>query len=158
MVNSCFAFLAFCLETGLPVAITVFLLCSAGLGKTGESEKEVVLRGHVLCVDETKSVVPCDRADHLFALQVADGERFVFVPEDPNTRIFEDMRLHDRELQVRAWKRGEDRLEIIKVYSIKDGRLFDIHYFCPTCNIKAFVGGLCWCCREDFEFREVPVN
>lgn len=134
------------------------MLCNSGLMKADESDNEVIVRGRVICVDEKKSEVSCDRKDHLFALEVVDGTRYVFVPEDSNSRIFEDERLHERELQVKAWKRGQDQLEIIKVYSIKNEQLFDVHYFCQTCNIKAFVGGLCWCCQEEFEFRETPVG
>jgi hypothetical protein len=118
--------------------------------------KEIVLRGSVVCLDETGSEVSCGRDRYIFALKVANGSQFTFLPEDPSSRMFEDERLRQRELQVRAWLRGSDGLEIIKVRSVKGHQLYDVHYFCSTCNIKAFVGGLCWCCQEEFEFREIP--
>jgi len=161
MVNNSLSFRSPCPNLRLmrlAFSVGFFLLCSSGLCKAGESEKEIVLRGSVICVDETRSEVSCESDNRLFALKVADGRKFIFDPDDSNSRIFKDKRLHARELQVKAWDRGADRLEVIKVYSIKDGQLFDIHYFCQTCNITAFVGGLCWCCQEEFEFRETPVG
>ena len=155
MHNRSLSFLPTCMKLGITLLVFVGLVCFA---MAGEAEREVLVSGRVVCVDETGSEVPCHSDDRLFALKAADGRRHLFIPEDSNSRIFEDKRLHARELQVRAWNRGQNRLEIIKVYSIKNGQLFTIHYFCSTCNIKAFVGGLCWCCQEEFEFRETPVR
>ena len=137
----------------------VFLFLSVLIvGESDIVKKEVVVRGSVVCVNASGSEISCHGDDRLFALRTADGSQFFFLSEDPNSRMFEDERLHQRELEVRGWLRGEDRLEIIKVHSVKNDKLFDIYYFCSTCNIKAFVGGLCWCCQEQFEFREVSVD
>jgi len=148
------------IEFGLVIltfSMTLILFCASGQCMALEVDKEVVLRGRVICVDQDIMETSCESEDHSFALKVNDGRKFVFLPDDPNSKVFEDQRLHQRELQINAWDRGQNRLEIIKVYSVKEGRLFDIHYFCSICNIKAFVGGLCWCCQEEFEFRETPV-
>ena len=137
----------------------VFLFLSLlAVGESDIVKKEVVVRGSVACVNASGSEISCHGDDRLFALRTTDGNQFFFLPEDPNSRMFEDERLHQRELEVTGWSRGGNRLEIIKVHSVKDGQLFDIHYFCSVCNIKAFVGGLCWCCQEEFEFREVRLD
>jgi hypothetical protein len=150
------------IDSGLSILSNLVMIClfvsSLGSGESEMKEKEVVLRGNVVCVDETGFDISCQYEDRFFALKVEDGTRFIFLPEDPSSRMFEDDRFHHRELQVRAWNRGSNRLEIIKVFSVKDDRLFDVYYFCQTCNIKAFVGGLCWCCQDEFEFREIPVQ
>jgi len=146
------------LKRGILTCVGLFLVFVGSLVEASELDKEIVLRGHVICVDDSNSEVSCGDENHRFALEVADGRRFLFDPGDPNSKIFEDERLHQRELQVKAWRQDRDQLEIIKIYSIKNDQLFDIYYFCRTCNIKAFVGGLCWCCQEEFEFRETPVS
>jgi len=120
--------------------ITIFtigfvLICIGGSCMALEADKEVVLRGRVVCVNEDRMEVSCESEGRLFALKVDDGRKFIFLPKDPNSRVFEDQRLHQRELQVKAWDRGQNQLEIIKVYSVKDGKLFDINYFCHTCNL-----------------------
>jgi rubrerythrin len=68
--------------------------------------------------------------------------------------MFTDSRVRQRDLQVTARLRVGDHLEIIKVQSIKDGKLYDIIYFCEVCNIRAYAPGLCPCCRNELEFRE----
>jgi len=136
-----------------------FLFLSVlNFGESDIAKKEILVRGRVVCVDASGSEISCQADERLFALRTDDGSEFFFLSEDPNSRMFEDERLHQRELEVRGWLRGEDRLEIIKVHSVKNDKLFDIYYFCPTCNIKSFVGGLCWCCQKQFEFREVSVD
>lgn len=145
----------FIFGTGAMVFLFLSLLV---VGESDSVNKEVVVRGSVVCVDESGSEISCHGDDRLFALRTADGNQLFLLPEDPNSRMFEDERLRQREVEIRGWPRGKNRLEIIKVHSVKDGQLFDIHYFCSVCNIKAFVGGLCWCCQEEFEFREVSVD
>jgi len=136
----------------------LLMFCGGRQGNEGKSLQEVVLRGRVICVDKAGTQVSCRRDDRRFALRVADGRTFEFLQDDPNSMMFDDHRIRKRTLQVRGWRRGGNSLEIIKVHSLKDDQLFDIHYFCQTCNIKAFVGGLCWCCQEEFELREVSVD
>ena len=127
-------------------------------GETEMTEKELVVGGTVVCLDQVGSEASCSEESDLFALKTADGRRFTFRPEDPNSKMFRDERLRKRELQVRAWHSGPGELEIIKVHSVIGDQLHDVHYFCSTCNIKTSVGGLCWCCREEFEFREIPLG
>ena len=61
-----------------------------------------------------------------------------------------------RRFQITARLHSGDQLEIIKVQSVKEGKLYDIHYYCDVCSITAYVPGLCPCCRNELEFRETP--
>jgi hypothetical protein len=72
------------------------------------------------------------------------------------TPVFADSRVRQRELQITARAHARDELEIIKVQSIKAGKLYDIFYYCDVCSITAYVPGLCPCCRNELEFRETP--
>jgi len=40
------------------------------------------------------------------------------------------------------------------VQSVKEGKLYDIFYYCEVCSITAYTPGLCPCCRNELEFRE----
>jgi hypothetical protein len=62
--------------------------------------------------------------------------------------------VRERELQITARLREGNQLETIKVQSVKDGKLYDIYYFCDICSIRAYTPGLCPCCRNELEFRE----
>ncbi|HYP26064.1 MAG TPA: hypothetical protein VE262_05035 [Blastocatellia bacterium] len=100
----------------------------------------------------------CEDPSQGFGLIGADGAFYNFLQEDTSAAIFTDPRVRARELLITARPRAGNRLEIIQVQSIHDGKLFDIFYFCEVCNITAYAPGPCTCCRQDFEFRETPAR
>ena len=54
--------------------------------------------------------------------------------------------------------RADGTADLIKVYSVKHGKLHDVRYFCEVCNVTSFVSGLCPCCRAEMELKETPVE
>lgn len=120
----------------------------------------VVVRGHAVCLNslgqDAESFLGCNDANHYFGFETRSGKLYKFAPSDPMTPIFTDSRVRQRELQISARLHSGDQLEIIKIQSVKDGRLYDVYYFCQVCNITAYVPGLCPCCRAELEFRETP--
>ena len=119
-----------------------------------------VVRGRAVCLDaaglEAGALFGCNEASHRFGFAGKDGRLYKFSATDTMTAMFSDPRVRQRELQVTARLRAGDQLEVIKVQSIKEGKLYDIFYFCEVCNIKAYAPGLCPCCRNELEFRETP--
>jgi hypothetical protein len=122
----------------------------------------VVLRGHVICLDATGK-----RLDALlggngpgvrYALSDNGGKLHDFSSIDASAAIFTDQRVRQRELQVTAQSTVKHQLEIIRVQSIREGKLYDLYYFCELCNIRAYAPGLCPCCRNEMEFRETPAT
>jgi len=120
----------------------------------------VVLRGRVVCLDpqgrEVNPLFDCKGDDARFSLKSKDGKQYLFVAGDPETSIFTDSRVRQRDLQITAKLHPESRLELIKVQSVREGKLYDLYYFCELCNIRAYGPGLCPCCRNELEFRETP--
>jgi hypothetical protein len=129
------------------------------LAQAGE-QSFVVVRGRVVCLDalgrDEQSFLGCNEANKSFGFESKSGKLYKFIPSDPMTPIFTDNRVRQSELQISARMHSGDRLEIIKVQSIKEGKLYDVFYFCEVCNIRAYVPGLCPCCRNELEFRETP--
>ena len=123
---------------------------------------EVVLRGRAYCVDASGRLLGdrerCDPQTVRFVFKTATGKAYDFLPTDLSTAIFTDSRVRARELQLTANLYPEDRLEIIKVQSIREEKLYDLYYFCEVCNITAYAPGPCTCCREEMEFRETPAR
>jgi hypothetical protein len=117
----------------------------------------VELRGRVVCLGEGAALGPCGRESQRFALETPGGERHTFRTGDPLTAMFVDDRLRERELVVRARMTASDELETIKTYSVRDGRLHDLDYFCEVCNVVAYAPGLCPCCRRPMLLRETPL-
>ena len=81
-----------------------------------------------------------------------------FSADDPRTQTLSDARVRARTLQVTGWLRPGDVLEIVKLHSVVDGKLHDIQYYCGLCNVTAPTPGKCWCCQQEFTFKEVPKN
>jgi hypothetical protein len=117
----------------------------------------VELRGRVVCLGEGAVPGPCAAASDRFALETPGGRRYLFRPGDPLTGMLADDRLRERELFVRARQAPSDELETIKLYSVHNGRLHDLDYFCEVCNVVAYAPGLCPCCRRPMVLRETPL-
>jgi hypothetical protein len=124
-----------------------------GAGEGGVVE----LRGRVVCLGEEAAATPCLGPSARFALEARGGERHAFRPGDALGALFADERLRERELSVRARKTAADELETIKVYSVRNGKLHDLDYFCGVCNIVAYAAGPCPCCRGAMALRETPL-
>lgn len=124
----------------------------------GTAQEEITVRGRVVCLDSSgRPVGPCEGSDSPgYALESHDGKVYLFSGEDPRSDMLSDPRVRDRELQVVGWPRDGKVLEIVKLYSVRDGKLYDLYYHCDRCNITAHTPGLCWCCREPFDLREEP--
>jgi hypothetical protein len=123
---------------------------------------EVVLRGRAFCIDgagrQLVATEKCDPETSRFKFKTANGKGYDFLPSDISVAIFTDSRVRARELQLTANLYPEDQLEIIKVQSVRGGKLYDLYYFCEVCNITAYAPGPCTCCREEMEFRETPAR
>ena len=117
----------------------------------------VELRGRAVCLDAAHRREPCRTDSERFGLEAADGTLSAFPPEDVLAGIFKDARVRERDLAVRARPRPDGIVEIIKVCSVKQGKLQDVHYYCEVCAITAYAPGPCPCCRREMELRETPL-
>lgn len=125
------------------------------------SREEIRIRGRIVCLSASGPAVPerdCSPSPGDFALRTQGGKLYRFRASDAKTEMFLDTRVRERELEVVVWLEPPDQVEIIKVYSVRDGKLHDVYYYCEVCLITAYGGGPCWCCQEEFEFREVPLS
>lgn len=135
-----------------------------GAPQSGPAEPPglVVLRGHIVCLDGAgkprDGLFGCSGPNVRYALTDTDGKRHDFSAIDASTAIFSDLRVRQRELQVTAKTTDKLQLEIIRVQSLREGKLYDLYYFCEICNIRAYAPGLCPCCRNEMEFFETPAT
>ncbi len=79
------------------------------------------------------------------------------VPSDEYTSaLLGDNRIHGWELRVEGRRKGKDIFQVERLFSVRDGRLHKVTYFCHICNITSYKPGRCDCCQEPTEVREVP--
>ena len=143
-------------------AIAVVALMIPGVTIASEDgassiKRDVTLRGRIVCLTSSdpsdSEEVKCG-AEGLFSLSTLEGKIYPFLPKDAKTAMFQDPRVRQRLLQIKGRLTSTKALEIIKIQSINGGRLHDLYYRCEVCHITAFDPGPCWCCQDDFEFRE----
>ena len=138
------------------LAFSVARMLLASEDRSASAKKDVAAQGHILCLSSElpdSEEVDCGDGD-FFALRTDEGELYRFPASDAKTAMFRDLRVREQLLHVRGRLMSPGVLEIIKIQSVREGRLYDLYYRCEVCHITAFDPGPCWCCQDDFEFRE----
>ncbi|MFL6214283.1 MAG: hypothetical protein ACJ74J_10380 [Blastocatellia bacterium] len=140
----------------------LLMVAGAQQAETAGPSTLMVLRGHVVCIDAAgtplDSVLRCNEPGVRYAFLDKNSKRHDFSATDASAAIFTDLRVRQRELQITAQLTAKNQLELIRVQSIREGKLYDLYYFCELCNIRAYAPGLCPCCRNEMEFRETPAT
>lgn len=93
-------------------------------------------------------------AEGPLALETPKGELFPIV-EDVRGHAFRvDERLRNKtmSLLVRRYQR-HPLLQIIRVYELKEGKRFEVDYWCDVCAIVMFEKGQCACCQDQNRLR-----
>ncbi|HEY6328824.1 MAG TPA: hypothetical protein VI756_05770 [Blastocatellia bacterium] len=131
--------------------------------RSNESAKPLanhtVLQGRVSCLDAKGQPIAGDKEcsePFRLVLHSQDGQTHSFVSNDALAPMLADSRVRERLLRVTAVRHADGQLETLTVQSIKDGKVYDIYYFCQVCNITTYTPGLCPCCRQELEFKEAP--
>ena len=127
---------------------TVVLLLLLALSLMAQDAAEATLTGKLLA-----------RADKSLVLKTKDKEVRLVSKDEYIEAILADERLLDKELQAAGkWEVKDRRLDLSELYTLHDGRRHRIAYYCETCSIWASKPGLCVCCQQPVELREVPLE
>jgi hypothetical protein len=132
--------------------------------KAQPKPQTVMLRGRVVCYTEEfarqHNIEPeCDEKRILWGLKTTDARLYSFLPTDQAAAIYDDPRFRQRDLQVTARLFPQTTwLEVIKLQSVRAGRVHDLFYFCEVCNIGTHKPGPCVCCQDPVVFHEEPAE
>jgi len=69
-----------------------------------------------------------------------------------------DKRLANREVRVEGTTKADGTFEVERLYTVRNGKLYRVRYFCKVCNIEALEPGDCICCQQPTELQEIPVT
>jgi len=114
---------------------------------------DAVVRGRLLNSSEQLQT-----ADRQLILLTDDGRRLTLTGDEYSTSQLADTRLKDRHWELRGTQKPDGRFEVLRLFTIKDGALFRVTYFCVICNIRTYHAGKCMCCQEETEVQELPVE
>ena len=94
-----------------------------------------------------------------------DGEPLQLILTDGRTVELEldeglDLTMRDPQLAKRLWEvRGQledsGRFSVEKIFTVKDGELHRVTYYCEICHITTHEPGPCMCCQGDTDLREL---
>jgi hypothetical protein len=70
----------------------------------------------------------------------------------------QDKRLNGREVRLEGLPQPDGSFQVQWLYTVHNGKLFRVRYFCSTCNIVALEPGNCVCCQQPTELQEIPVD
>jgi len=68
-----------------------------------------------------------------------------------------DKRLANREVRLEGTMKADGTFEAERLFTIKEGKLYRVRYFCKVCNLEALEPGDCICCQRPTELEEIPV-
>lgn len=74
------------------------------------------------------------------------------------TLTLADERNSGRELQVLGRWKDAETFDAVRFFSLREGKLHKVTYFCQICNITTYRPGICDCCQNPTEVREIPHN
>jgi hypothetical protein len=93
------------------------------------------------------------------ALATDDGKVYPLIQDAGSSMFFTDKTLLRRPMRLTARLVGDpQQLQVFQVYSIKNGELYEVYYWCDICSIKRFEKRDCDCCGGPLELREEKVK
>lgn len=118
------------------------------------------LRGRVVwmadALKDQFDVATDDDAVHaLVALEATDGSLHPIVKDQRGRCFHTDERLRDIdvELLVRRYH-GSPMLQVVRVYTIKSEKKYELDYWCDICSIPMYELKPCECCQGPTRLRE----
>ena len=95
-------------------------------------------------------------------VQSTSGEVVVTSSDASILYTLQDPRMNGREVRLEgkaANAPGDARsLDVAHVFTVHDGKVFRLRFYCHVCNIPATEPGPCVCCQRWTDLEEVPVN
>ncbi len=119
--------------------LTVLVLASSAAAST------VTLRGRLAPAVEA---VP-------LRLVTTEGDSVELAPERALELTMRDPQLAERTWEVRGHRRDDGRFYVEKIFTVKDGELHRVTYYCEICHITTHEPGRCMCCQGDTDLREI---
>lgn len=70
----------------------------------------------------------------------------------------EDPRLLNRQVRLEGTMKADGSFEAVRLFTVREGKLYRVRYYCDVCNIAALEPGRCVCCQRPTELQEIPVS
>ena len=126
----------------------VVLSLAARLARAADTQNsQQTLQGELLFVEGTGPVVKTATKQ----VPLAGRYEYIF-------RTLEDKRLRNDEVRLKGDYQADGNFRVDQIFTIHNGEVYRVRYFCETCNIVGLGPGKCVCCQQPTELQEVPVD
>jgi hypothetical protein len=96
-----------------------------------------------------------DAAQAVMAIETADGRLIPIVKDFRSRGFWLDPRLRAMELEVVARRYEKSPVvQIVRWYAFREGRRYEVDYWCDICAIPMYELKPCECCQGDVRLRE----
>ena|SRR5438874_2004635 len=145
---------------GLVTALVLAGVCGGQPPKAPvPSETPKAYTGKVIQTAAPQGKAGAKSDDRGVALVADDGTTYPLVEDGASKMLFLDSRLRDRPVRLTALPvSGTKKLRVVLVQTVKDGRVYDVDYWCGVCQISLNYPGSCVCCGDETELRERPAK
>jgi hypothetical protein len=134
--------------------VVLIFLCAVALGVAAPragaedtQDSQQTLQGKLMFIQGTGPVVKTAEKQ----VPLAGRYEYIF-------RTLEDKRLRNDEVRLEGEYQADGNFRVDNIFTIHDGEVYRVRYFCETCNIVGLGPGRCVCCQQPTELQEVPVN
>ena len=84
---------------------------------------------------------------------------FVLKSDSPSLlHTLQDPRLNGRQVQLEGRANADGTFDASHLYTLRDGKLYKLRYYCHVCNIAATEPGPCVCCQRPTDLEEIPLS
>jgi hypothetical protein len=118
------------------------------------SDSEITLRGHL----DRQSVQASASAEQPLGFVTNEGKKFEVSGDFISNAQLRDPQLLEREWELVGSTQPDGHFEIVKQFTIKDGKRYRVTYFCEICNITTYEPGRCMCCQGPTDLHEIPAQ
>ena len=136
----------------LILTFAAFLFAPALFSLEGSSE--VTLRGHL----DRQAVEASTSTEQPLGFVTNEGKEFKVAGDSISNAQLRDPQLLEREWELVGSVQPDGHFEIVKLFTIKDGKRYRVTYFCTICNITTYQPGRCMCCQGPTDLHEIPAQ
>jgi hypothetical protein len=143
--------------------VTALILAGVGDGQTPKSPaaavKPQVYAGKVVLHTAPKGQSGAKPGERRVDLVADDGTAYRLVEDNGSRMLFLDARLRDRPVRLTALPTPDNKsLQVVRVQTVKNGKVYDVDYWCEICQISSSEPGHCVCCGDETVLRERPAQ
>ena len=128
-------------------SLTAAAAMSSALGQSPSAGPPEILQGRLMVV-----------GGGLTTLKTAQRDYTLSAKTSYLLHTLQDQRLLNREVRVEGTLKPDRTFEVAHLFTVRDGKLYKVRYYCNVCNIAALEPGNCVCCQRPTELQEIPVD